>query len=389
VGAGPAGSAAAIAALRAWPGARVALLDRAAFPRDKPCGDGVAPHVLDVLARLGVHGLLDDLVPVSRLRMGFPGGAGADRVMARPAYVVPREVLDARLAGAAVGLGAELVRRRVRSVQPGAGARGGVAVRAQDGDLTADVVIGADGPHSVVRSALTPGATGRRAPGRRAARRRTVAVALRGYAPAGADRRHEQVIVFDPGAAWPAYAWSFPIGDGRANVGYGELLDRDGHGPAKARMLQRLEELLPGATEGGTAWRGHHLPLSTGRFRQPDGPVLLAGDALALVNPLTGEGIRAAVLSGALAGLAASRAARRGRPDAAGRAHRLALRAGFGRHHAQVGALARLPLQRQVVAAGLRAAATDQRVFDDVVELGLAEGGLTPGMVAGALRHLR
>ncbi|MGB8650311.1 MAG: FAD-dependent oxidoreductase, partial [Mycobacteriales bacterium] len=50
VGAGPAGAAAALSALRTRPGARVLLLDRAGFPRDKACGDGIAPHALDELA---------------------------------------------------------------------------------------------------------------------------------------------------------------------------------------------------------------------------------------------------------------------------------------------------------------------------------------------------
>lgn len=54
VGAGPAGSAAALAAARL--GARVLLLDRAAFPRDKACGDGIAPQALRVAAGLGVTG---------------------------------------------------------------------------------------------------------------------------------------------------------------------------------------------------------------------------------------------------------------------------------------------------------------------------------------------
>ena len=65
VGAGPAGSAAALSALRARPGASVLLLDRADFPRDKSCGDGIAPHVLDVLARLGVEDVVADHRPVA------------------------------------------------------------------------------------------------------------------------------------------------------------------------------------------------------------------------------------------------------------------------------------------------------------------------------------
>jgi flavin-dependent dehydrogenase len=96
VGAGPAGATAALAARVVRPGARVLLLDRAAFPRDKPCGDGVAPHVLDVLGELGVTGLLADRVPVRRLELSR-GGTGVGRDMVRPAYVVPRTVLDARL----------------------------------------------------------------------------------------------------------------------------------------------------------------------------------------------------------------------------------------------------------------------------------------------------
>ena len=59
VGAGPAGSAAALSALRVRPGASVLLLDRAEFPRDKSCGDGIAPQVLDVLAALGLPGVVD------------------------------------------------------------------------------------------------------------------------------------------------------------------------------------------------------------------------------------------------------------------------------------------------------------------------------------------
>ena len=102
VGGGPAGSAAALRARQLRPDARVLIVDRADFPRDKPCGDGVAPHALDVLAGLGVStaDIVDGFRPVQRLRLTSPTGYVAARSMHRQAYVIPRAVLDARLLAA-------------------------------------------------------------------------------------------------------------------------------------------------------------------------------------------------------------------------------------------------------------------------------------------------
>nr|WP_218566779.1 NAD(P)/FAD-dependent oxidoreductase [Vallicoccus soli] len=362
VGAGPAGSAAALGALTARPRARVLLLDRADFPRDKPCGDGIAPHALDVLARLGVHGVVDGYRPVAGLRLAPPAGAPVAGRMARPAHVVPRRVLDARLVAAATARGAVLERRRVRSLVREVGR---VLV---DGEVAARAVVGADGAHSVVRRLVGAGEPGR------------VALALRGYAPVAADAPDAQVIAFGPGAG-PTYAWSFPVGDGRANVGYGTVL---GTGPAPTRqgLLDGLERLLPGAGAGGRDWRAHHLPLSSHRPRQPDGPVLLAGDALSLVNPVTGEGIYYAVLSGALAGAAAVR------PGDPGRAYRRSLDRALGRHLRHTALAARIVARPRLLAAGLAASGRDGRAFDDLVELGLGGGTLTPRVLGGTLRAL-
>jgi flavin-dependent dehydrogenase len=129
--------------------------------------------------------------------------------------------------------------------------------------------------------------------------------------------------------------------------------------------------------------KGHRLPLSTGRPRQPDGRVLLAGDAASLINPLTGEGIFYAVLSGALAG----RAARRGAD--AGRAYRRALRDRLGRHLRHSSAAARLSAWPRLMDAAFRAAGADQRVFDDVVALGLADGLLTARTLGSTIRAIR
>src|SRR3954452_24962650 len=104
IGAGPAGSPAALAAARA--GARVVLLDRADFPRDKPCGDGIAAEAVDVLEALGATGVTHGYSPIHRLRLVSPSGDAVARDLPRPAYTVPRRVFDARLVDAAVASGA-------------------------------------------------------------------------------------------------------------------------------------------------------------------------------------------------------------------------------------------------------------------------------------------
>ncbi|SCL27579.1 geranylgeranyl reductase family [Micromonospora nigra] len=362
VGAGPAGSAAALAARRA--GARVLLLDRADFPRDKACGDGIAAHALDVLADLGVPDAVDGYPPLPALRLVAPGGGAVARALPRPAYTVPRAVFDARLVAAAVAAGVVLRRRAVRRVEPGA------RVVVLDGEIAARAVVGADGAGSVVRRVL----------GHRPNPDRHLALAIRGYAPA-LPGPPEQLIVTSA-ARWPAYAWSFPIGDGRANVGYGEVLR--GEPLTRAHLVERLGALLPGGDPATvTGLRAHHLPLSTHRPTPGRGRVLLAGDALSLINPFTGEGIFYALLSGALAGAAAA-----GAPEQAARRYAAALRRRLGTHLRHSSVAAWLARRRRVVDAAVRAARRDEQVFGTVVELGLGDGRLdarTLGMIGVGL----
>jgi len=351
VGAGPAGSAAALAACRA--GARVLLLDRADFPRDKPCGDGIAADALDVLADLGVTDATDGYPPNDGLRLIGPGGAAVARPLARPAHTVPRRVFDARLVGAAVRHGAELRKHTVRTVRDD-----GEGIRL-DGAYTARVVIGADGAGSIVRRAL----------GNPVNPDGHLAIAIRGYRPSSASGQ----LIVTTGARWPAYAWSFPIGDGTANVGYGEVLR--GVPLSRAYLLERLSHLLPGGELSGL--RAHHLPLSTRRPRPAHGRVLLAGDAMSLINPFTGEGIFYAVLSGALAGAAAAAG-----PDRVAARYTSALRQRLGRHLRHSGLAARLTRRPAVVDAAVRAARRDAAVFDRLVDLGLGDGILDLRSVA-------
>src|SRR3954470_8330032 len=96
VGAGPAGSTAALSALRSEPSLRVLLLDRADFPRDKCCGDGIAPHAVDVLEGIGAGDVVEGWTPLRRLML-TSGDAAVEGRLARPVWVIPREVFDARL----------------------------------------------------------------------------------------------------------------------------------------------------------------------------------------------------------------------------------------------------------------------------------------------------
>ncbi|WP_245161249.1 geranylgeranyl reductase [Blastococcus sp. CT_GayMR16] len=276
--------------------------------------------------------------------------------MSRAPTPIPDRLLTAALAS-----GAELRRHVVRRV----------TVRPDhvevDGSFTAAVVVAADGAESVVRRAIGLGPN----------RDDQLAIAIRGYAPALPGTDGVQVILTTE-QRWPAYAWSFPLGDGRANVGYGELVSG---GVNREGLLAGLQRLLPGVE--ARELKAHRLPLSTGRPRQRDGRVLLAGDAASLINPLTGEGIFYAVLSGALAGGAAVRG------GDAGAVYRRALHLRLGRHlrHSSTASWAsRLPT---VMDAVFRAAGDDQRVFDDVVDLGLADGRLTARTLTAAARRLR
>lgn len=368
VGAGPAGSAAALGALSEDPTQRVLLLDRSTFPRDKSCGDGIAPHVLDALAGVGAADVVDDWTPVLLLELSH-GDVRVEGRMAREVHVVPREVFDARLAERAVAAGAVLRQHRVTSVSTDP-----VLV---SGELRAGVVIGADGAHSLVRESLF------------GKRREPRALAIRGYAPTTPELHGRQVIRYGD-RRQPSYAWAFDRGDGLANVGYGELLPGEDKGKAPSRqlLLDQLEHLVPGAASTGTGWRGHHLPLSSWRWEQPDGPVLLAGDAAGLVNPMTGEGIYYAVATGIAAGRTAARAVAARRPEDAGSEHRREVRRLLGTHLHHTWVASRLSRSPAVVDAGIRAAGRDRRVFDTLVEIGLGDGRIDARLVGGLLRSL-
>ncbi|MFF0248754.1 NAD(P)/FAD-dependent oxidoreductase [Streptosporangium sandarakinum] len=364
IGGGPAGSAAALQARRIRPDARILLLDRADFPRDKACGDGIAAHARDELAHLGLDGIIDDYRPTPRLAVISPGGARVEAAVARPNHVVPRTVFDARLIDAARAHDIEVRRHRVRTLTT----RGGLPLI--DDTITARTVIAADGANSTVRRLL----------GLPPSPDRHTAIAVRGYADVPADDDTQLIAMQKDG--WPAYAWSFPIGDGTANVGFGMLLPRlRATGlPGRQVLHGRLAELLPHLPARDL--RAHHLPLSPGRPRPGAGRVLLAGDAAGLINPLTGEGIYYALVSGRLAGQAAAHA---GTDPLT--AYRRALRATLGRHLRTTDALHLAAQSPAFIDAAVTTAAHRPEVFDLLVEVGLGAGTVPPPLAWAVARR--
>ncbi len=299
VGSGPAGSVAALVLARG--GARVALIDKAAFPRDKACGDAVGPRAVALLAELGLAldpgaTRLGDMVVVgpSGRRVRLPCFEG----VTYPGYgvAVPRQTFDAWLAEKAVAAGARPVSARVRGVASGDGTGAALAVELEGGgSIGADVVIGADGASSRVGASA----------GLVDPRRVLWGFAVRVYLDASATLPHIVLWEPEPGRMFPGYGWLFPGPDGRVNagLGIGTLSDRRA-GVGAVRLLPafldhlRRQGLCPPAAAAPEVGRlGGWLKMGLVGTTPAAGRVLLTGDAAGLVNPLQGEGIAHAMTS--------------------------------------------------------------------------------------------
>ena len=312
IGGGPAGSIAAH--VLATGGARVALVDKATFPRDKACGDLVGPRGLQVLADLGIpmpagRDVGDMVVagPTGRL-VHLPCAGG----LTYPGHgtAVTRTVFDAALHEAALEAGAEPIYGRaaeplgVRDRSDRDGPFDGF--RTSTGhELRADFIIGADGATSHVAAAA----------GLVDATRVLWGFAVRTYLPEVVDL--PAIVLWEPAPwqAFPGYGWVFPGADGCANVGLGlgTLSDRQAGATAvralpafleHCRALGLLTHTGPLSESGSppSARLGGWLKMGMVGTTPAAGRVLLAGDAAGLVNPLQGEGISQAMASGRSAG---------------------------------------------------------------------------------------
>ncbi len=299
IGAGPAGSAAATILARA--GRRVVLFDKARFPRDKCCGDGLTALALRELETLGLRPTsVGSWNPVDHFMVrspsgrefGYPLPAGAGHY----AVVARRIDLDAALLDMADDAGAE-VRESDALLDAVAGDDGITLTLRATGNVTARYVIGADGMWSPLRRTLGLALDGYRGDSH----------AFRQYFDnVGPRAASELVIWFEP-AMLPGYAWSFPLPGQTANVGFG--IHRGGRvsiHDMKELWIGLLDQshvkhfLGPDASANGThkAWP---IPARVGRIPLIGPHTLFVGDAAAVTDPMTGEGIGQALLTGRLA----------------------------------------------------------------------------------------
>jgi geranylgeranyl reductase family protein len=303
VGAGPGGSSAAY--FLAQRGLCVLLLDKADFPRDKTCGDGLTPRAVSVLQTMG---LADELRRIGHLIRRFevfaPDGRSTGDTIAigagLPDYalVVPRLQLDDCI--------------RQRAVQAGAHFQAGVHVddvraEPENGTVRVQVLGERMGRRALFHAQMAVVATGANPQLLRRlgllSRSPQFIVAARAYFEGVNGLGDAWTLRFD-GAPLPGYGWIFPVAPDVANIGVGYF--RHARAASAVRPFEAfirgsaLRALLEGARQCGPV-KGYPLRddfLTSPTYGQR---ILLVGEAAGLVNPLTGEGIDYALESGQVA----------------------------------------------------------------------------------------
>ena len=302
VGAGPAGSAAAVWLARA--GIETLVVDKAKFPRDKCCGDGLTTLALRELEALGLDpATIDTWIDVdhvvirspSRHEVAFPlpRGAGSYAAVARRRDLDASLVEVSRSAGALVADGCALTALEASEAGVSAEVEGLGRVRAR-------WVIGADGMWSPVRKLL----------GLSEPEYRGEWLAFRQYFHQLGDRASEELMVWFEPDLLPGYAWSFPLAEGRCNVGFG--IQRGGRyevGEMKSLWSDILDrphvrDFLGPDARPEAPHRAWPIPARVGRSALTGPRTFFVGDAAAATDPMTGEGIGQALLTGRLAAAA-------------------------------------------------------------------------------------
>lgn len=359
VGAGPGGTAAAIEATRR--GLDVLVIDKARFPRDKCCGDGLTTGALRRLDQLGLKPeAVPSWQPVEGVNIRTP--SGWERSFPLPstglfAAVARRADLDAALVDRARAVGATIdegQRLDHLDIDPNPGVSKPVTAKVATDSGTRVVsarhLIAADGMWSPTRKllGLDDGAY------------RGEWHAFRQYFTGVTGRAARELLVWFEPDLLPGYAWSFPLAGGVANVGFG-ILRQPGQSVQPMKRLwpdllarpHVIEALGPDAAPEADH-RAWPIPARLGDLPVADGPVLFIGDALAAADPMTGEGIGQAIETGQAAIEAI--AEHPGDLHAAAEQYRSVLERGMGRDHRLAAGLGRVLQNRRGAEGAIRIA---------------------------------
>ncbi|MDW7740523.1 MAG: NAD(P)/FAD-dependent oxidoreductase [Bacillota bacterium] len=310
VGAGPSGSI--TASLLARLGHEVLLVDKDDFPRDKICGDALPSGVFNILADAGMKEIVDQAIaeghfyPLMSMRLVAPSGQHLIAPLKQGSssyypHITSRLFFDDLLVRHAIRLGVEFRSLKVTGPLIENGQVIGITAEGDNSEiLYAKVTVGADGVSSVISRHL-------RDRKRHVSKHR--AMAIRGYIE-GIEVNHNEAEFILYHDILPGYAWIFPTGENRANLGLGMRLDyyRRNHSNLKKMLedfmtLPAIRRRLKQGAEIGSiaAW-----PLNFGSqkyLQYAFNGALLVGDAAGFISPLTGGGIHRSMISGQLAAM--------------------------------------------------------------------------------------
>ena len=307
VGAGPAGSSAAIYCNKL--GLNTLLLDKSIFPRDKICGDALSGKSVKILEELDLLQDLDKLngAIVNRIIFGNPNHSECELHLNKSlnkrhishGFVIPRKIFDNYLfkkasdvSNVVSGFNVEdLIYNKSQVV----GVKG-KSIKGEQKKYFGNIVLGADGPYSIVS----------RKSGLYNSDMNYTAVGLRCYYENVEDLT-DQIELHYVNETIPGYFWIFPAGNKKANIGVGLLKSRAKK--KKYNLQQIMKQVInsknfkhrfknSNALEKPKGW---NLPFGNTKRGNHGNGFLLLGDAAGLVDPFTGEGIGNAMESGKIA----------------------------------------------------------------------------------------
>ena len=385
VGAGPAGSNAAISYKELNPSLRVGLIDKATFPRDKSCGDAIGPGVISALKRFNNEHILENEPQVVSTTLYGPDNIGIQNYIPEVknkedsiVYVIPRIDLDNRILNLAKDLDVD-VTEGLSFVSFEEDTNKNILVKFKNKDeeflFSTKLLVGADGANSRIRKQLN-------------LKQNSdwhKAIAIRAYidSPNYIEIFNERTLMFEINvSAEKGYAWAFPSKGNLLNIGIGvpvSIFKKD-----KLNINQLLKDFVAQLESRGVIvenirkQKSYMLPFASSRPKlKKNINIALIGDASSMINPISGEGIFYGMEAGYLLAKNTNELVRSEELSSGILKYEKEFSNRFRKHYLSC-ALARLILQSPFMTKRLlKVASKDQDTIDFVIELLFDEAYLT------------